>query len=216
MVYLLIGEDSLSKDIKLNRLRQEFLTKNLEQFNLDILYARELNLIILQERLLCLPFKAKKRIILIREAQDLKEEIKEFMLKYVQAPSSWILLILDITSPNPRDAFINHISRHAKVFHFKETPPINTFSLSRQIELNRPDYALKVLNQLLKDGEKPERILGGLRYAFQNGAAGPLQARRRIRLLLNCDLDIKTGRIKPNFALEKLVVSLCSLKQPFH
>jgi hypothetical protein len=29
---------------------------------------------------------------------------------------------------------------------------------------------------------------------------------------LQCDLDIKTGRIKPVFAMERLVVNLCGLR----
>ena len=60
-VYLFIGQDSLSKDIRLKKLKEEFLDPQTQYFNLDVLYARELNLKDLQERLLCLPFKAKKR-----------------------------------------------------------------------------------------------------------------------------------------------------------
>jgi DNA polymerase III delta subunit len=71
-----------------------------------------------------------------------------------------------------------------------------------------------VLNQLLKKGERPERILGGLRYSWENSIATPLETRRRLKALLNCDIDIKTGRLKADFALERLVVSLCSLAKP--
>jgi DNA polymerase III delta subunit len=77
------------------------------------------------------------------------------------------------------------------------------------IESKRPDYALRTLSQLLKNGEKPERILGGLRYSFQRGPHTPLEIRKAIKLLLNCDITIKTGRLKPEFALERLVVKLC-------
>ncbi len=212
MVYLFIGEDSLSKDIKVNQLKQEFLARGIEQFNLDILYARELTLTGLQERLLCLPVKAKQRIIVIKDATVLKQDIKEFILKYVKAPLPRILLILDINHIDPKDEFVNRLYRYAKVFRFKETARLDTFTLSRQVNLERPDYALRVLNQLLRNGEKPEWILGGLRYSLEKDAINPFQMKRRLKLLLNCDLDIKTGRIKPAFALEKLVVSLCGLK----
>lgn len=215
MVYLFLGQDSFSKDIQIKRLRQEFLPTELEQFNLDILYAKELTLKDLQEKLLCLPVKSSKRIIVIKEAQDLREEIKEFIFKYVKKPDRGIILILDIYQQDRYDEFINRIYKYVKVFRFKQTVKLNTFILIRQIALKRSDYALRVLNQLLKDGEKPERILGGLRYAWEKDTASNQEMKKRLKLLLNCDIDIKTGKLKPVFALEKLVVNLCCLGKSF-
>ena len=211
MLYLLIGQDVLSKDIQIKRLKQEFLTRGFEQFNLDILYAKELTLKGLQERLLCLPVKSPKRLIVIKEAQGLKEEVKEFILKFVVKPNKQLILVLDITLRNRQDEFINRIYKYAKVLHFEEIVPPDTFTLSRQINLKKPDYALRILNQLLKNGEKPERILGGLRYSWERDNLSSLERRKRLRVLLNCDIDIKTGKLKAPFALEKLIVNLCVL-----
>lgn len=211
MVYLLIGQDSLSKNIQIKRLRHEFLTKELEHFNLDTLFAKELTLKSLQERLLSLPVKSSHRIIVIKEAQNLREDIKSFILKFVAKPNRQIILVLDVSSPHNQDEFINRIYKHAKVFHFKEVLPPDTFTLSRQISLRRADYALRVLNQLIKNGERPERILGGLRYTWERDNLPRLEMRRRLRLLLNCDIDIKTGKLKPVFALERLIINLCGL-----
>jgi len=213
--YLFIGQDSLSKDIKLKNLRQESFSKDIEQFNLDVLYARELILKDLQEKLLCLPVIAKKRIIVIRGAEELKEESKEFIFNYVRKPYNGVILILDINHQVPQDKFINRILRYVQVCHFKETTPPDTFMLSRQIDLRRPDYALRLLYQLLKNGEKPERILGGLRYTCERGITQPPEKRKRLKLILYCDIDIKTGRLKAPFALEKLVVNLCCLGKSF-
>ena len=208
-VYLFIGQDNFSKDIQLKRIKDEFLTKETGQFDLDILYARELNLKNLQEKLLFLPLKAKKRIIIVKNAQDLRLELKEFLLNYVKSPYPKIILILDIARYNPKDEFIKQITQYTKAFRFKEPLPLDAFVLSRQIYLKRLDYSLRVLNQLLQNGEKPERILGGLRYAWQQATLGPLETRKKLKLLLNCDIDIKTGRLRPDFALERLVVRLC-------
>jgi len=216
MVYLFIGEDCLSKDAQLKAIRQQFLSKKTEQFNLDILYAKELTLHNLQERLLCLPVNSPTRIVVVKDAQDLREDIRQYFLKYVQAPFKQIILILDINQQAKSDEFINQIYRYAKVFRFKEARRLDTFTLNRQIALKKPDYALRVLNQLLKEGERPERILGGLRYAWERDVTTPIELKKRLKLLLNCDIDIKTGRLKPLFALEKLVVNLCGLEKPFH
>lgn len=223
-VYLLIGQDSLSKDIKLKKLKEEFLTKEIEQFNLDNLYARELNLKTLQERALCLPVMAKKRIVVIKDAQSLKEEIKEFIVKYVKKPYPQIVLILDITplstyqgrlnqkeTQGKLDEFIRRIGSYAQIYRFRETQPLNSFFLNRQIELRKTHFALKVLAQLLQNGERPELILGGLRSSWERNTFNPPERRKRLKFLLNCDIDIKTGRLKPELALEKLVVNLCCL-----
>ena len=213
--YLFIGQDSLSKDIKLKTLRQEFLKPDIEQFNLDISYARELSLKDLQEKLLCLPVRTKKRIIVIKGAGELKENIKEFIFNYVKKPYAWVILVLDINRQEPRDEFLSRISKYAQAYYFKEIIPPDTFMLVRQIDLRRPDYALRLLSQLLQNGERPERILGGLRYAWERNLSHPLEKRKRLRLILNCDIDIKTGRLKACFALEKLVVNLCCLSKAF-
>jgi len=215
MVYLFIGEDILSKNIKINQLRQELFAKDIEQFNLDILYAKDLTLTSLQERLLCLPVKAQKRLIIIKDAQNLKEDIRAFILKVAKNSLPKVILLLDIERKDRDGEFINRIQELAKIFQFRESAHLDTFALSRQIELRKPDYALRLLDQLLRNGERPERILGGLRYSLERNTDNPLEINQRLKLLLNCDLDIKTGRLKPNFALEKLVVSLCRLKKSF-
>jgi len=215
MIYLFLGQDNPSKDRQLNLIKQQFLTKETEQFNLDKLYAKELTLKGLQERLLCLPVRSSKRMVVIKNAQDLKEEIQEFVLRYSKSPAKHIVLVLDVSEFDKRDDFLNQLARSAKVIRFKDVIKPDTFTLSRQITLKKPDTALCILNQLLQEGEKPERILGGLRYAWEREVAHPLEAKRRLRLLLTCDIEIKTGRLKPVFALEKLVIKLCVLSKPF-
>jgi len=216
MLYLFIGQDSPSKDEQLKKIRQEFLPKDTEQFNFDKLAAEDLTLKALQERLLFLPVKNSKRIVLIKGAQDLKNEAKEFILEYIQKPYKHLILILDFNQQAKDDAFLGSALRYSKVFRFNTARPLDTFALSRQITLRRPDLALRVLNQLLIGGERPERILGGLRYVWENEVGLRSEMSRRLKLLLNCDIDIKTGRLKPAFALEKLVISLCGSRGPLH
>ena len=120
-------------------------------------------------------------------------------------------MILDIGSERKKAAFLRNLSTHAKVMRFKENVIPSAFSLGLQIEKRQPGKALFILNQLIKEGEPAERILGGLRYSIENNMVNPRGLRLRLKLLLNCDIEIKTGRLKPVFALEKLVVNLCAL-----
>jgi DNA polymerase III delta subunit len=217
MLCLFIGEDTPAKDLQLKKIRDSFLKKNLEQFNLDLLYSKDLTLKDLQEKLRYLPIGNTKRIIVVREARELKEEIKEFLLKYALKPNNAVILILDMARVEKKDGFVNRIARYAKIIRFRETERADTFALSRMIESGSAALALELLNKLLKQGEKPERVIGGLRYAWEKGAATPRQViKKRLSLLLNCDIEIKTGRLKAPFALEKLVIGLCLAGKPFH
>jgi DNA polymerase III delta subunit len=214
MVYLFIGEDPLAKDLKLNKLKEEFLSSGTRDFDFDLLYAKETGLRELQEKILTLPVKAKKRIILIKEAQHLKDDIREFIIGYARDKKSPAVIILDIAQVDRKDGFFSRISQYAQVCRFKENVKEDTFTLSRQIGIQRLDYALATLSRLLEDGEKPERIIGGLRYAWERNDSHSPQAKKKLKALVNCDIDIKTGRLRPDFALEKLVIKLCSFGRP--
>lgn len=209
MVYLLIGQDAAAKETQLKKIKQEFLPKELQDFNLDTLYAKEITLKDIQERLLAIPLKSAKRIMVIKDAHFLNAQSRNFLLDYAKKPHPQLVLVLDFAQYDYKDAFIKGISAHASILRFKETAAPDAFALNRQIELRKTDFALRILNQLLKEGEAPERILGGLRFAWEKQDIQTQAAKRKLKLLLNCDIEIKTGRLRPAFALEKLVVSLC-------
>src|SRR4030042_3584194 len=194
-VYLFLGQDPSSKHIVLNRLKERFLPKETEEFNQDILYGRELSLNGLQEKLLFLPFKLGKRIVVVKNAQDLKDELKDFLVGYVRNPQAQIILVLDIEEIKAKDEFVGTIKRFTQVCYFREEKHVDVFALSRQIELKKPSPSLEILDYLLKHGEKPERILGGLRASWERNITDSAQAQKRMKLLLACDIDIKTGRI---------------------
>lgn len=211
-VFLFTGPDLASKDAQLKELKRKFFSQKLDQFNCDVFYAKELALQDLQEKILSLPLNSPKRIIVIRQAQNLKPVVKEFILNFAKQEPQKSILALDMDCCDRRDEFIKKLSPYAKTVSFKEEEAVNTFTLSRQIELKHIDGALKVLNRLLGEGEKPERILGGLRHTWERNIGTSVERKKRLKLLLSCDLDIKTSRMKITFALEKLVVSLCSLR----
>ena len=73
-VYLFLGQDAPAKNLTLARLKSQHLAKDLEQFNFDTLYAGDRGLTpqALQEKLLCLPLKCAKRIVVIKDAHNLQ------------------------------------------------------------------------------------------------------------------------------------------------
>lgn len=209
MVYLLTGQDIQAKEIQLKKIKQEFLSPELQDFNSDTLYAKEITLKDIQERLLAIPLKSANRVVVIKDAHSLDQESSDFLLAFSKNPQKQVILVFDFAHYDPKNELIQGISAQAQLIRFKETINPDAFVLNRQIELRKTDLALRILNQLLENGEAPERILGGLRYAWEKQGQGGSDARKKLKLLLNCDIEIKTSRLKPAFALEKLVVSLC-------
>jgi DNA polymerase III delta subunit len=218
-VYLFLGQDILDqensslKERELNKLKA-VIPQETRDFNLDILHCndRSFSLKALQEKLLFMPIAGDTRVVVVRNLQDAKPEVKDFLLGYVKDPSSGIILVLDVDKAEQKNAFVEGISRYAQVRRFRIEAQSSTFTLSRLIDSGKPGESLKVLHELLENGEKPERIMGGLRASWTRYPADPLILKKKLKVLLQCDLDIKTGKIKPAFALEKLTVNLCGLR----
>jgi DNA polymerase III delta subunit len=223
MLYLFIGQDSpykdlqlSSKDFKLKSIKEEFLPKEVAEFNFDTLYGDTLTLKGLQERLASLAVSSEKRIIFVRNAQELKSDLEDFIITWAKKDIKDVILLLDIEDQERKSDFLSSVNSSAKVFRFGQKILFSTFNLARLIEEGKSEFAVKALDQLIKSGERPERILGGLRYSVERSRLSLPEVRRRVRLLLECDLEIKTGRVRPVFALEKLVVKLSALSQAFH
>jgi len=222
MTYLFIGEDEFSKDIKLDKIKQEFKLGKLESFNFEVLYSQGLNLKTLQERLLLLPLKTKQRLILLKHTPRLSADIKQYLLTYLRKPFPHVSLILDARRIDQRDQFFKQISRLCKLINFRQSNQINAFTLARQIMYNPPGSrslstdriikpAMRLLHQLILQGERPEKIIGALRYQLHKQRLNFPEKKKKLGFLLNCDIDIKTGRLKPEFALERLLIRLCYL-----
>jgi len=209
MVYLFVGQDYRSKNIRLEKIKRQFFSKDLEYLNYDVFFAEELKLLQLQEALKRLPQKAKKRIVLIRDAEFLKKELKEYIISYVKKPIPSCILILDFRQFDERDAFIKSILEYVNKFTFLSQEILDTFKLSKEIERRRIYPALKILHNLILEGTDPEMILGGLRYSWQNSFLSTQEKKKRLSLLLDADLSIKTGKLDPLLALERLIFCLC-------
>lgn len=209
-MYLFVGEDELAKVEKIQSLKKQLLNPRVEQFNFDIFYGRDLTLPLFQEALNRLPVSASSRLLVIKDALGLKEYIREYFLSQIKNLPEWLVIILDIlVIPGGENPFLSQIRKIAKPLNFSAGQNANAFTLARALESRRPDYALNILSDLLKQGERPERILGALRSQLMRYPSAKEKS-RRIALLLEADLNVKTGRLKPpQLALEALVVKLC-------
>ena len=212
-VYLFIGSDTPSKDTALSELAQQTLAPDTRDFNFDVLHChdREFSLKVLQEKLLYHAAAGVQRMVVLRDVESAKADVKKFLSAFIQAPPEGLILVLDAERGDPKDEFFRSLERHARVQRFREEAAPNTFALGRLIEARKTAQSLEMLHRLLDAGEKPERIMGGLRASWQRYPPEQPAVKKRMRLLLAADLQVKTGKIKPVFALERMGVALCGL-----
>ena len=215
MVYLFIGQDSVSKDAALARLKKEILAEQTAHFNLDTIHGKDSSLQQLQELLLLMPTEGCRRMLVVRGIEELKPETKEFLLGYVKkgTKAENVVLVLDAGRSQPKDQFLDGLKTCCKTVYFREERRWTVFDLARAMEAGNAAESLRILHRLLGDGEKPERLMGGLRAAWQKNVAAPAELQRRLKLLLASDLDIKTGKAKPNLVLERLIIGLCGFRK---
>ena len=211
MNYLLLGQDSVAKDAKLAELkRKNFPSLEALQFDYEVLYAQKLDSETLKKSLVALPALSKERLVVIKECHKLNPHNKELLFDFLENPGP-CTLILD-SEKNEEDEFLKKIGRIVKVINCQKEPPLNVFTLTRAIGAQKSVESLKILSQLLLQGDQPLQIMGGLVWFWKKSRAdfSAQQFKKGLLFLQEADLNIKRSRLSAQYALELLVVKLCS------
>lgn len=212
MIYLFLGQDNAAKEVKVNELKKKILSPpEALKFDYEILYAQKLEPETFKKALIALPAIAKQRLVVLKEGHKLSTQNKELVLAFAKDPGPCVLII-DSDKTETEESLVKKLGSAAKVVSFKTQTPLNVFNLTRAIATRKSAESLKILSALLAQGEQPLSIMGGLIWYWKN-------ARREFSLevfkkgllsLQEADLNIKRSRLKPEHALELLVVKLCS------
>ncbi|MDD5291678.1 MAG: hypothetical protein PHY46_00635 [Candidatus Omnitrophica bacterium] len=219
--YLFLGDDELTKKNKIDAIKERYLDKGFKDIDFEVVYAdakdsqnKNLTPQKFNEILSYLPANpSKKRIILIKKIEALKQENKDVLLKYLKSPAESVILLLDAGPADNTDAFIKELAPFVKKVEVGRSEKIDVFDLTRAIINRRTTDALRILNKLLQNREKPQSILGALFWQWEN-AKDKLnfeKFRTGLKLLLDTDLRIKTGRLDEDLALELVVIRLSYL-----
>ena len=212
MVYLFIGIDEISKERKIRKIKQDNSQGKECGFDYEVFYADEIDKLELIDSLNRLPIQAEKRIIVIKQIENLSPSNRDTILSFIKKPHSHNLLILDTEiSDLNNNKFVLEISRYTRNFTFKREKPPSVFDLADAIARKNAQAALGILSKIISKGEKPHRLLGGLswKWSKMRNYLKPEEFNRGIEALLETDVNIKLGKLKPNFALELLIIKLC-------
>ena len=214
--YLFLGGDEVSKNNKIESIKNSYLDKSLKDIDFEIIYSddRELSPPRFNETLSYLPLNSlKKKIILVKNIELLDKDNRGVLIKYLNNPCNSILLLLDGSQLDANDSFAKELSPFVKSLYFKSEKKIDVFDLAQAIVQRNTTRSLEILNLLLNNREKAHGILGGLFWQWDSikDKLNTEVFKQGLNILVDADSKIKTGKLAEKLALEMLVIRLCSL-----
>lgn len=214
MIYLFLGEDRPAKDQKIAEIKSQCLSSD-DALKLDaeVLYAEKLDPAVLKKALIALPAVAKKRFVLIHTPEKLTPQNKDIILDYIQRGYSHAVLILDSDETASKNSFFSAVTAAAKVVRFGYETKKNVFDVTKALENRDLSEALKILDDLMEEGDHPLQIMGGLVW-FWGKSKGRVTAERfkkGLLVLQEADLNIKRSRVTPEHAVEIAITKLSLL-----
>ena len=214
MIYLFLGNNIALKQQKINEIKAKYLTKEeAVHFDFEQFYGDKLPADDLKKALLNLPAVSKKRVVVVKNIEKLKADHQRIIEGYIVEKNTPAVLILDSDQAELKSAFITDLKRVANVTVTEDGVKLNAFDLTNAIERRQPVNALKNLSQLIEEGSHPLQLLGMLIWCWgkMKGKISRGQFQKGLELLQEADLNIKRSRLEPEYAVEKLVVSLTAL-----
>ncbi len=214
MTYLLLGEDPLAKDQKINELKEEILpSSDALAFDYENLDGTEVDARALRKAFLTLPVIGRRRLIVLRFAHKLDAQAKEMLLQCVAQKRDDVVLILEAGDTEAGNAFMKSLAAHSKVINVATRKRQNVFDVTNALSARDPVEACAVLNNLFAQGDHPLQIMGGLIWFW--GKSRPRLSddnfRKGLEVLQEADLNIKRSRLKPEYSMELVVVKLAGL-----
>lgn len=117
---LFAGEEEFLKEQELKRIKLELFKQEGANLNYDLFYGRETDGEKIIECLTTRPLLSPRRLVVIKDAEQLSAFNKQLILNYCRQPSPFATLILETREKSfNRDKFLNSISQSARVVFFK-------------------------------------------------------------------------------------------------
>ena len=213
MIYLVIGQDHSAKEQTIAKLKAAALpSKESLSFDYQVLHGYKLDNDTLKKALMALPAVGQSRVVVIRQVDELKADQKTLLAQAYEKAKKTLILILEAEAIDEKDSLFKKFDRTMKVFSFSPKVRLNVFNLIDEILARQEIKALKLLDELLENGDHPLQIIGGMLWKWKN-VRNRMSAEKFNKGLLafeQADFNIKRSQLKGEHALEVLVVKLCS------
>jgi len=212
MIYLLIGQDNLAKEHKIAEIKANILpSPESLSFDFQVLYGHRLDNDSLKQSLTTLPAAGKARVVLIHQADELNAGQKAMIVEMEKGSKGGLVVILTAEDLDKKDALFTKYTSSIKASFFGAKARVSVFDLMRAVSLSRKAEALMILDDLLKNGDHPLQIFGGMFWKWKNDKKlfSRVKFNQGLLAFQQADFNIKRSQLKPEQALEVLVVKLC-------
>lgn len=214
MTYLVLGENGEAKEAKIQALKKKLLvTAESRHFDYEVFFGDKIDPRTLQESFLALPTVNPQRVILIRHLELLNDRCREILQRAITAEQKTYSLILEAVALERNSFFSRPGNQQIEIIELGKEKKANVFDLTDALTRRNPAQALQILDGLLLEGVHPLQIMGGFVWFWRNYQARLAIARyeKGLLFLQEADLNIKRSRLRPEYALEILLVKLGSL-----
>ena len=214
MLYLVLGEDDPRKQAKVAELKKKYLrSADALQLDFDVLYADRCDSRTLKKSLLSLPAVSPHRVLLIHNGHKLKTEGAQMLLEVLPGLEQLVVILEAQRSPFKGRGRKSATDLKMQVFDYPLPEGRTVFQMTEAMSRRQADQALKILTELMDAGQHPLQIMGGVLWFWKK-----MQRRmtgrhfeQGLRYLQETDIHIKRSRIRPQYAMEVLVVQLTGL-----
>lgn len=214
--FLFVGEDSFKQE-KIEEILAKFLNPANRDFNYDLFYAKDLKKEHFKDLVSRFPAAASFRVLRIKEIDSLPPNAKERIISCLNKPLKSLVLILESSKEElGKNDFLKKISSKVDFFHVaKKDRQINVFDLCKAMIDKNTALALKLLKELEVDQSNAPQVMGGIIWQWEQlkYILSTQDLEENFKVLHEVDRRIKTGRLKPDLAIEMLVLSLSSGKR---
>ena len=214
MTYLFNGYDLHKKDAKLSDLKAKFFKNpSALAFDFEIASAHKLDSDDLKKSLLAIPHLTAQRMVVLRQCEKLSEHNREMILEFVQQDSKTVVLVLDYDDMDVKSSFYSKLKPFVQFISFGQEKVLNVFDMTRAMTARDAAGAIKMLHELMENNTHPLQIMGGLVWYWskERERLSTDRFQKGLAILQEGDLNIKRSRMKPEYAVEKVVVELVSL-----
>ncbi len=113
-LYVIYGKERFLVEREVERLREQVLDPRTRDFNCEIFFGKETRPLTITQSARTLPMMAKRRLILVRDVDEMKAELSE-LSAYVTSPSPETCLILVAEKIDQRLKFFSAFKKHGKL-----------------------------------------------------------------------------------------------------
>lgn len=118
-LYFICGSDEYLRDQTLLEIRKKVLTEGLEDFNLNVFYGDKISGSEINDVAVTLPMMAKKRLVIVKSAQSLKERDWGALTGFLENPEESCCLVFLFDKVDKRKKFFKTASKSGVIVDLK-------------------------------------------------------------------------------------------------